>query len=254
MRYREPAICLRTTDFSETSQVVHFLARNYGQVKLMAKGTKRPKSKSGGAIDLLSEGDLVFIATTRDTLGTLVEFTESFPHTSLRADSDRLNTALYLIELAGLLVAEADPHPEVFDLLHNALARLGQADAPLAAVLAFYQWRLLRRVGLLGGLEECTSCGNAIEARGKDVYFSSRQGGMICGACEGAAAERYRLDGPTHSGLAALAALEKGAKVALDDKQAAGVNRLLAYHVTQQLGKTPRMLRHVLGAKRGTMD
>lgn len=247
MRYREPAICLRTTDFSETSQVVHFLARNYGQVKLLAKGAKRPKSTTGGAIDLLSEGDLVFIASSRDALGTLVEFTESVPHTPLRADSERLNIALYMIELAGLLVAEADPHPEVFDLLHNALARLGQADAPRRAVLAFYQWRLLRRVGLLGELKECTSCSSAVAAGAKDVYFSSRQGGLVCGACEGAAAEKYRLDGPAQAGLAALAALERGGKVTLDDAQAAGVNRLLAYHVTQQLGKTPRMLRHVLG-------
>ncbi len=246
MRYREPAICLRTTDFSETSQVVHFLARNYGQVRLMAKGTKRPKSKSGGAIDLLAEGDLVFIATTRDTLGTLVEFTESVPHTALRADSRRLNTALYMIELAGLLVAEADPHPEVFDLLHNALARTGQADAPLGPVLAFYQWRLLRRVGLLGDLTECTTCGAAIAQGDKDVFFSSRQGGMVCGNCQAGAAEKHRVDAATHAGLAALTALEAGAKVTLSDPQAAGVSRLLAYHVSQQLGRTPRMLRHVL--------
>ena len=54
MRHRQPAIALRTTDYSETSQVVHFLTREMGGVRLLAKGTKRPKSKSGGAIDLMS--------------------------------------------------------------------------------------------------------------------------------------------------------------------------------------------------------
>jgi len=75
MRHRQPGICLRVTDYSETSQVVHFLARGCGVVHLLAKGTKRPKSRSGGAIDLLAEGDLVFTTRSSGALGTLIEFT-----------------------------------------------------------------------------------------------------------------------------------------------------------------------------------
>ncbi|GAG45812.1 unnamed protein product, partial [marine sediment metagenome] len=55
MRHRQPAICLRASDYSETSQVVAFLTRAEGVVRLLAKGAKRAKSKSGGALDLLSE-------------------------------------------------------------------------------------------------------------------------------------------------------------------------------------------------------
>ena len=252
MRQRESAICLRTTDYSETSQVVHFLTRGWGVVRLLAKGSKRAKSKSGGTIDLLSEGELVFTASSRDSLGTLVEFTETVSHADLRTDEPRLNAGLYMIELAGEMLAEADPHPEVFDLLHNGLARLGQADAPGAAVLAYFQWRLLRHVGLMGELRDCVSCGQPVSGTprrpGKDVYFSSLQGGLLCGGCEGSAAEKYRVDGATLAGLAALAAAEAGTKVALPQKQASGANRLLAYHVTQQLGKTLKMARHALGA------
>ena len=55
----------------------------------------------------------------------------------------------------------------MFDLLHNALVRLGQSDAPTGAVLAYFQWRLLRHVGLMGELKNCVSCGRAVaeEAR-----------------------------------------------------------------------------------------
>ena len=251
MRQRESAICLRTTDYSETSQVVHFLTRGWGVVRLLAKGTKRPKSKSGGAIDLLCEGDLVFIASSRDSLGTLVEFSETVSHTDLRTDAARLNTALYMIELVGETLAEADPHPEVFDLLHNGLARLGQADAQGPAVLAYFQWRLLQHVGLLGQLKQCVSCGGAVSpspsAPGRDVYFSSSLGGLLCGGCEGAATEKFRLDGSALAGLAALAAAAAGKRVAMPEKQARGVNRLLAYHVTQQIGKALKMARHAIG-------
>ena len=251
MRQREPAICLRTTDYSETSQVVHFVTRGAGAVRLLAKGTKRPKSKSGGAIDLLAEGDLVFIAGGGESLGTLVEFTETHPHAALRKEAARLNAALYMIELVGEMLAPADPHPAVFDLLHGALERLGEAGAPVAAVLAYFQWRLLRHVGLLGEMTRCVSCGVGVAAEAvpgrRNVYFSSQQGGLLCATCEGAAAEKFLLDGPGLAGLAALAAAEGGAKVVLPEKQAAPVNRMLAYHVREQLGKRLKMERHAIG-------
>ncbi len=244
MRRREPAICLRASDYSETSQVVGFLAREYGRVDLLAKGAKRTKSSTGGPVDLLAEGELVFIPPAAARLGTLVEFSETVSHAALRREARRLNAALYMIELAGQLLAEGDPHPAAFDLLHSALARAGSDDGNTAAVLAYFQWRLLRHVGLLGELTACVACGRA--AGGRGAYFSSLQGGLLCDACEGAAAEKYALDGATLAGLAAVAAAEGGARVKLPDKQARGVNRLLAYHVTQQLGKQMKMARHAI--------
>jgi len=244
MRQRTPAICLRCVDYSETSQVVHFLTTQAGAVRLLAKGTKRPKSKSGGAIDLLSEGELVFASSPHKELGTLIEFTETVSRATLRRDAARLNVALYMIDLAGELIGPGDPHPEAFALLHNSLERLGEADAPVAAVLAYYQWRLLRHVGLMGELKSCVGCGSAVA--GREAYFSSRQGGLLCGGCEGSAVEKLRLDGAAMAGIAALAAAEAGTKVTLPDKQAHAVNRLLAYHVREQLGKPLKVARYAI--------
>lgn len=250
MRQRESAICLKTSDYSETSQVAHFLTRGWGVVRLIAKGTKRPKSKSGGAIDLLNEGELVFTAGSRESLGVLVEFSETHSHTALRSDAGRLNTALYMIELVAAALAEADPHPEVFDLLHNGLGRLDQADAPGAAVLAYFQWRLLKRVGLLGEMRRCVCCQQAAADQGaralRDVHFSSDQGGLLCAACEAGQAEKFRLDGAALAGLAALAAAERGRRVVLPEKQANAVSRLLDYHTTRQFGRPMRMARHAI--------
>lgn len=250
MQQRESAICLRTADFSETSQVAHFLTRGWGVVRLLAKGSKRKKSSSGGTLDLMSEGDLVFIASSRQTLSTLVEFTETVSHAALRTDATRLNAGLYMIELVGEMLEEADPHTEVFDLLHRGLARLGQDDAPIPAVLAYFQWRLLQHVGVLGELDRCMECGRAIGGaagrRGGDVCFSSEVGGLVCAACEGALAEKLRLDGATLAGLAALAAAGAGRKVILRDHQAHGVNRMLAYHAAHQIGRPLKMARHVV--------
>ncbi len=282
MRHREPAICLRTIDYSETSQVLHFLTRGAGTVRVLGKGTKRPKSKSGGAIDLLQEGQLVFSTGRGQGLATLIEFTETVSHSALRKEAGRLNTSVYMLELAAAMLGEGDPHAEVFDLLHNALARLGHTDAPVQAVLAYFQWRLLRHVGLLGQLSTCVCCSRAIapahpdqalrqtsafaEATadfagqaegpvgaqgpvGTQVSFSSTQGGLICAACRHTAQEKLPLEPQTLEGLATLAAAETGKKVLLAEPCARAVNRMLAYHAAQQMGRWPRMARYAIGTE-----
>jgi DNA repair protein RecO (recombination protein O) len=246
MPEREPAICLRAVDYSETSQVLQFLTRNAGVLSLMGKGTKRPKSSTGGAVDLLAEGELVFIAKKREGLGVLVEFTESVSRRSLRTHAVALNAALYALELAGESLAENDPHPDVFDLLHNVLVRLAEPNVPVPAVMAYFQWRLLRNVGLLGQMHACTGCGVGASGGPGRVYFSSAQGGLLCGVCERPVAQKIRVDEQALAGLAALAAAEAGHKANLADPQARAVLRLLDYHVTYQLGHRLRMSRHVI--------
>lgn len=251
MRQREDAICLRTIDYSETSQVAHFLTRDSGQVRVIAKGAKRKKSSAGGALDLLSEGELIFIIGSPGKLGTLVEFSETVSHSPLRRETKRLNAAIYMLELAHELVAESDPHPAVFELLHNGLARLGQADAPVQAVLAYFQWRLLRNVGLMGEMTDCVSCGRSVAGesrpRGREIFFSSRLGGLLCDTCEGSEVEKRPVSNDVLAGLRVLAEAQAGRKSALPDSQAQAINRLLAYHTSRQIGKPLRMAPHAIG-------
>lgn len=242
-RPRENAVCLYAVEFSETSQVAHFLARETGIVHLLAKGSRRAKSSTGGPLDLLSEGELVFIPSRREGLATLVEFTPSSSHTPLRQRLATLNAALYMVEVTRMLLAEADPHPAVFDLLSAALARLDKPDAPAGAVLAYFQWRLLRHVGLLGDMGPCCNCGK--QARGAGVYFTSREGGPLCRDCEVHWSEKVPLTADHQAGLDALRAMARRQPARLTDAQANALNALLAYHITYQTGREPRLWRHV---------
>ena len=257
MSTTDQAICLRTTDWSETSQVVHLLTRQTGVVRLLAKGTKRAKSKSGGALDFFSEGGVVFAGAGREALGTLMEFVEEVIHTDIRADLRRLRIGLFMLELTSALLPEVDPYPEVFDLLHNALARLGQADASPPAVLAYFQYRLLRHVGLLGEVRSCIACGStgvpvAAATTPELPYFSSSAGGLLCRNCEPAATEKMSAGEGGAAALATLAAAEAGRRVKLPDDWAEQANRLLAYHAEYQLGRRLKTARQALAYQRMT--
>ena len=74
MLINDCAICVRAIDYSETSQVVTFFARQAGKVTLMAKGSKRTRLSFGGPIELFSCGKMVYSDSGRDKMGTLAEF------------------------------------------------------------------------------------------------------------------------------------------------------------------------------------
>ncbi|MFP4435076.1 MAG: DNA repair protein RecO [Phycisphaerae bacterium] len=253
MRLRTDAICLRTTDYSETSQVVHFFTREGGLVKVIAKGSKRPKSKSGGALDVLAEGELVYSESRSGGLGTLIEFNETAWRTPLRRSAEKLNVAMYMLEVTASTMAEDDPHPEAFELLSKAMRRLTQEDAPAQAVLAYFQWKLLHWVGLLGEMGVCVACGGELGEVARGGTFSSRQGGLLCEACQGASVEKFRIDPATRQGLVTMRSVQGrrpagGAqRASLPDDQARAVNRLLEYHLTEQLGRRLRTARYVIG-------
>jgi len=242
-RPREKAICLYVTDFSETSQVAHLLARESGVVHLLAKGSKRPKSAAGGRLDLLEEGEVVFIPARGEGMGTLAEFTPRTHHSALRRRLADLNAALYMVEVTRMLLAEGDPHPAVHDLLSAALARLDRDEAPTQAVLAYFQWRLLRHVGILGEMDHCVGCGEQVGSG--SAWFTSKEGGLLCRKCQNAWTEKRRLGHDALAGIGALRAMDDRKKASLTGEQAAAVNDLLAYHIAYQFGKAPRMLRHV---------
>ncbi len=70
MLNKDVAICLRKTDFSETSQVVTFFTKDAGKLAALAKGAKRKKSSFDGPIEVFSYGQIVYSQTPTARLAT----------------------------------------------------------------------------------------------------------------------------------------------------------------------------------------
>ena len=69
------AIVLRTMRMGETSSLVTFYAQECGKLKAMARGARKPKSRFGAALGLMTEVQAIcYVKETRD-LQTLSECT-----------------------------------------------------------------------------------------------------------------------------------------------------------------------------------
>ena len=110
MLTKDAAICIRTVDYSETSQIVTFFTSDNGKVSAIAKGSKRPKSPFDGPIEVLSHGRIVFSDTDSAKLATLTEFQQQPSFDNLAKNLFAMNSSLLAAELLNELTDEHDPH------------------------------------------------------------------------------------------------------------------------------------------------
>ncbi|MHC4571186.1 MAG: DNA repair protein RecO [Planctomycetota bacterium] len=258
MLTKDAAICIRATDFSETSQIVTFFTRASGKISAIAKGSKRPKSAFGGPIELFSYGKIVFSDSTREKLAVLTEFEQQHGFTNLASNLFALNCCLFAAELISNLTNDYDPHPELFDsflqFLQNtheqqatssSTGRLTAEQGDILSLLILFQLALLKEVGLQPILNACANCKTRFEHRVSNiehpVYFSSSANGLICRDCEASFPDKIRLTKTAANCLSNLKLISSANERTLNE-----IEKLLIFHFTETLGKPPKMAKHIL--------
>ncbi len=178
-RFKEPAICIRHLDWSETSQVVVMLTRELGKLRGLAKGSKRmsPSSlaKFSGGVELLTRGQVCGVTKKDGSLATITEWDLQEDHHHLRRSLPAWRTAMYAADVTHALLADLDPHPGVYDALAALLRGLHEGDAQVE--LLRFQWALLVDVGYRPELEADVHTGEVLpEARA--YTFDPTAGGL----------------------------------------------------------------------------
>src|SRR5579864_4502473 len=119
------ALVLRTTDWSETSRIATLWTREFGKVRVLAKGGRRLRSAFENALDLLTLCDIVLIRKSAGSLDLLTEARVVQRFAGVRADLSALYGGYYVAELLADWTSEYDPHPALFDAAVATLATLG---------------------------------------------------------------------------------------------------------------------------------
>jgi DNA repair protein RecO (recombination protein O) len=236
------ALVLRTTDWSETSRIATLWTREFGKVRVLAKGGRRLKSNFENALDLLTLCSIVFIRKSSTNLDLLTEarVLERFPR--LRSDLPALYSAYYLAELLSDWTQDYDPHPILFDEAVAALRDFGSPGQPAAPRLAQFELALLRELGYSPALSACAGCGTA--AVGDNPIFSPAAGGILCRSCAAKHRDGFAI---SPSALRALEQLSTpGAPAPPMSETARGeVRKVLDAHVTYSLGRKPKLLAYL---------
>jgi DNA repair protein RecO (recombination protein O) len=176
--YKTEAIVLRQRKLGEAGKIITLYTPNYGKLDAVAKGVRRPKSRLGGHLEVLTH-TAVMLAQGRnlDTV-TQAQTVESFA--PLRSDLHRLSRALYAVEVVDRFSPEGAESYHVFQLLLATLRRLSTATN-VDTVLRYLEMQLLSLSGFQPQLGRCVDCERALAAA--PSYFSPAAGGVLCPSC-----------------------------------------------------------------------
>jgi DNA repair protein RecO (recombination protein O) len=178
--YRTEGIVLRRQDFGEADRLTTIYTLHHGKLRLVAKGVRRLQSRKAGHLEpftrvalLIARGRELDIITQAETIGDFFVF---------QNDLDQLGHAAYLVELVDrFTVEEGEENRAQYRLLLDSLERLAQGKYDRAAVILYFELRLLDLVGYRPELFQCLECG--AEIRPENQFFSFHRGGILCPRC-----------------------------------------------------------------------
>jgi DNA repair protein RecO (recombination protein O) len=176
--YRDEGVVLRTQKLGEADRIVTLLTRENGQVRAVAKGVRRTRSKFGARlepfmlVDLqLHRGRSLDIVTQAETLSPYGE--------RIATDYPRYTAGTAMLETAERLTEEGEPALQQFLLLVGGLRTLADGEHDGTLVLDAFLLRSLAVAGWAPSFVDCARCG----APGPHHAFAVASGGAVCPTC-----------------------------------------------------------------------
>jgi DNA repair protein RecO (recombination protein O) len=191
------ALILRVWPCGETSVVVSLLTREHGYVKVIAKGSRGPKSRLR---PLIEPGRLVTAEFSLDNRRELQFLRGGEVDHDPMADSATLERSAYLLGALELVDRcrprntnladegsenEEGPAAELFAVCGAYVRMLSSRSCNRPDLLFFtFEWELLARHGMAPEVSACVSCGADPSTGGaSSLRFSPAEGGVVCGGC-----------------------------------------------------------------------
>ncbi|MHC5060058.1 MAG: DNA repair protein RecO [Planctomycetota bacterium] len=241
MLEKDKAVCLRTVDYSETSQVVTLFTRDGGKLSAIAKGSRRPRSGFGGPIEIFSFGEIVYAPSRSAALATLTEFEQRRGFLNLRKNLNALNCAYFAAELLEAFTRELDPHADLFDSFMQFLTDIAAENCDAVGLLILFQLTLLAEIGAKPVISECANCHNRFSDKWREIYFAASVNGLVCPDCEQAFVDKIRL---TKNAAAALADIKRISTT--EEKTLNEIEKALIYYFTELMHRRPKMAKFFL--------
>lgn len=183
--YKTDALVLRTIDLREADLLIVLFAREYGKLRVMAHGARKPASRKRGFVQPFCYSRFLLHKGREIDSVSQCEGLELFP--DLQKNLRTLGYASYLADLVENLTAEGEANENVFFLLLQAL-RLLAAGGDAEILARAFETRLVSFLGYRPVLQQCVSCSRG--PAGAQVGFSAAVGGVLCSACAAGASEQ----------------------------------------------------------------
>lgn len=178
---KSEAIFLKGTNWRESSRILTAFSRDYGKVRLVAKGARRVKSKYGAALEPLTHAQIIFYQRETRDLYTLSEAVVLDPFEGIKGDLEKFSQAAIASEMLDRSLATEEGNPGLFGFVLSYLKALAGASPEEGRLLLLaFQLALSSRLGFEPQVEHCLGCR---KKESPEFFFSTRLGGILCERC-----------------------------------------------------------------------
>ncbi|RPJ51406.1 MAG: DNA repair protein RecO, partial [Acidobacteria bacterium] len=149
--HQSEALTLKTYPFAESNRIVVYLTRKYGKLRGVAHGARKPKSRFGSTLELLTHSKIVFYRKEHQELAVIqsADIIKAFPSYELSWEVN-----LHFNYFAELLLELSREEEENENLFRLALAVLDAcATVPISLLARYFELWLLKLEGILPDLD-----------------------------------------------------------------------------------------------------
>jgi len=159
---------------NEADQIVTVLTENEGKISLMAKGSRRLKSKFCGRLEPFYHVSVNYFQGRE--LGHLDEAEILEVYTPLESDLRSKSILFYMAEITAKLVADGQECQDVYQLLNECMSEFEERHSEI--ILHAYMVKLLTVLGFMAPWDRCSRSNkklNLIEPH----YLSARDSSVV---------------------------------------------------------------------------
>jgi len=177
--YLADAVVLRRLDYGEADRILTLLTREYGKLAAIARGARKPRSRSAGSLDLFARSRMMLARGRNLDVVAQVERRGDVRH--IAGDLQRTACACLVAEVVDKVLEDRHPVDDIFDLVVATLDRLNGPERAPRADTAWFLMRILDLLGYQPQLDGCAACGQALPEA--PAWFSPLLGGVLCARC-----------------------------------------------------------------------
>ena len=155
---------------------------DFGRLDVFAKAIRKSKSKLRGGIDIFLMSEIEFIQGKNKKTLTDASIIEKF--ISLPCDLEKFKIANSIGQILDNFITGEEKDRGIFDLLKETFYKLDAQSSNREKGVFIYDYFLWNTLSLLGyrpEVQKCNICQQKLNPY--NIYFSNREGGIICKKC-----------------------------------------------------------------------
>lgn len=181
----DQAIVLHSIKHSDSSLILHMMARGHGRVSIIAKGARSKKPRFGAALELMSHSDIIYSHRQTREIQMLREARVIDSFLPMRDDLEKTTLGLAVCELMRMVTPAEEISTELFDVALQALQSINGGKKNIRNHFWRFELELFRPLGIGLDLTQCHNCGKQLSTlETKELEFHTDHGAVRCTECK----------------------------------------------------------------------